>query len=74
MLPGYNYLAVSDLGDYSRLRMRWWFTEMGVRQAVASRFLVEYALTYPDYRDSQAYIVDASGKNWGFLFRLNWTF
>ncbi|NWG14005.1 MAG: hypothetical protein HXY20_10775 [Acidobacteria bacterium] len=72
--PGFDYVAVSDLGKYSRLRVRWWYTEFGLRQSIRGRFLFDYALTYQDYRDSQPYLVDATGKNWGFLLRMNYLF
>jgi len=70
--PGFDYAALSDLGNYSRLRARWWTAEGGLRQVLANRFLLDFALSYDNYRDSQPYLVDYTGKSWGFRLGLNW--
>ncbi len=71
---GFDYRAVSDLGNYSRLRMRWWNTEVGVRQMLGKSFQFDSALTYDRYRDSQPYLEDYSGKHWGAQFRVHYFF
>jgi len=71
---GFDYRAISDLGDYSRLRMRWWVVEAGLRQVFADRFLFDFALSYDNFRDEQPYLVDNTGKMWGFKLGLNWIF
>lgn len=71
---GFNYTGLSDLGNYSRLRMRWWYTETGMRQMLRQQFMMEYALTYQNFRDSYTYTENKTGKNLGFVLRLNWLF
>ena len=72
--PGFNYLDASDLGDYSKLDVRWWNLETGLRQALRNSLMMDYALTYQNYRDNQPYLFDTSGKNLGFVIRANWMF
>ncbi len=67
-------MALSDLENYSRLRVRWWYPEAGVRQMLRQQFIMEYAMTYQNYQDKQPYLVDMTGKNLGFILRLNWLF
>jgi hypothetical protein len=72
--PGFDYRAVSDLGNYSRLGVRWWNVQAGVRHLIGSRFLLDLGATYDDYRDRQPYIVDTTGKSWGIKLGANWIF
>jgi hypothetical protein len=72
--PGFDYKVVSDLGNYSKLDIRWWNVEAGLRQTLRNRFLMDYAVTYQDYNDNQPYLFDTTGKNWGFVIRANWMF
>jgi hypothetical protein len=69
--PGFDYVALSELGDYSRLRIRWWGLEAGMRQMLGGQVMLEYALTYQNYKDIQPYLVDKTGKNLGFVLRLH---
>jgi hypothetical protein len=72
--PGFDYAAISDLGRYSSLDMRWWNLEAGVHHTLRKQFLIDYALTYQDYKDNQPYLVNTTGKSLGFLLRANWIF
>ncbi|MBN1568102.1 MAG: hypothetical protein JXA73_09660 [Acidobacteria bacterium] len=72
--PGFNYPAVADLGNYSKLDIRWWSVEAGMKQALRNSLMMDYALTYQDYKDRYPYLFDTTGKNWGFVIRANWMF
>jgi hypothetical protein len=72
--PGFNHLDVTQLQDYSDLKMRWWYLEGGIRQLIADRYVMEYALTYQDYSDYRVYLTDNTGSRFGMLLRFNWLF
>ncbi len=72
--PGFDYRAVSDLGRYSRLGVRWWNVQAGVRHSVGTRLLIDLGMTYDDYKDRQPYLVDTTGKRLGFKLGASWIF
>jgi hypothetical protein len=72
--PGFDYTAAADLGDYSKLDIRWWNVEAGLRHALRNQLMMDYALTYHNYKDRSPYLFDTTGKNWGFVLRANWLF
>jgi hypothetical protein len=72
--PGFNYAGISEMGNFSNLRMRWWYLEGGLQHLVGKHMVMDYALTYQDFRDSQAYLVDTTGTNLGLMVRANWLF
>jgi hypothetical protein len=71
---GFDYVSISDMGDYSDLRMKWWYLEGGISHNIGAHTVFEYALTYDDYDDGEPYLADTSGKKLGLLFRANWLF
>ena len=71
---GFNYTDITELQDFSHLRMRWFYLEGGLKQLLAQRFILETALTYQDYNDNQPYLVDTTGSRFGVLTRINFLF
>ena len=72
--PGFNYSDLTELQDYSHLRMRWYYLDGGLKQLMAQRYALEAALTYQDYNDYQPYLVDTTGSRFGVLTRINFLF
>ena len=72
--PGFDYPALSEIQDFSNLRLRWWYFEGGIQHQVQPKLLWETNLTYDNYTDSQSYVVNTTGKRFGALARLNWFF
>jgi hypothetical protein len=72
--PGFNYADISELGDFSRLRTKWWHVEGGLKQLLGESYALEYNVTYDDYDDAQPFLVNTSGSKLGLMFRFNWLF
>jgi hypothetical protein len=54
--------------------MRWWNSELGVRQILGKHFPFDSALTHDHYRDSQPCLEDYSGKDWRVQLRIHYFF
>lgn len=72
--PGFDYASVTEIQDYSNLRLRWWQFEGGLKHLFTENVAFEYAVTYSDLNDYQPYLADRTGSRLGMLSRLNWLF
>ena len=72
--PGFNYTDITELQDFSNLRIRQLYFEAGVSHLISGRYNLEYNVSYNDLNDYQPYIVNATGSRFGTFFRFNWLF